>query len=301
MSSSTAIPFVLTHLNSEITLDTLATVYTQEEVEQITADARAVILVTETQAKEIFKFRTDAADVIDADESDIEFYTYDDAFNALAINPANAMMNVEGLSTNAIALADKLGVAYPANKCLVAHDFVRHLAQDLFGSYIGVDILNNEADLLANLRLKCGDTEEGAVMTVIKAAVKKVSVNSEEADMPGEAGAKYMTNSNAGADNLCRVLFSQMIDTEPARFANLDGTSSDTEPRPLPFFPGDSLNFKVIINAALGQHEFIRGADGEPVAPRSYEIRLQIVADDDSRENTVVADDEAVSAPPAAP
>ena len=45
MSSSTAIPFVLTHLNSEITLDTLATVYTQEEVEQITADARAVILV----------------------------------------------------------------------------------------------------------------------------------------------------------------------------------------------------------------------------------------------------------------
>jgi len=290
--SSTAIPFVLSHLNSEITLDTLATVYSQENVAPIEADARAIIYVTETQVKDIFKFRTDAADITDADATDIEFYTYDDAFNALELNPANAMMNTN-LSTNAIALADKNGVAYAPNKCLVAHDFVRHLAEDLFGSYIGVDILNNELALLANLRLKCGDVGEGNVMTVIKEAVQKVSVNSTEPDMAGEAGAKYMTNASTGLDNLCRVLFSQMIDTEPARFANLSEGSSDIDPRPLPFFPGDSLNFKVTINPAEGQHEFIRGAEGEPVATRSYEIRLQVVADDDASANTEVAADEA--------
>ena len=289
------INFVLSHLESATTLSQLATVYNQDAMTPIASDARAVIYVKEADAKAIFKIRTDAADVIDADSSDIEFYTFDDAFTALAINPADAMMN-KPESNNPIALADKSGASFEDNKSLLAHDFVRHLADDLFGSYLGVDIFNNELALIQNIRTKCSDSD-GNVMDVINASVKQVSVNSESTTiegLAGSAGAKYMTNANATAENLCRELFNQMISANPARFANLDGTSSDTEPRSLPFIVGDSLNFKLTVNPAEGQHVFIRGEEGEAVAARSYEIRLFIVSDTDAEKvNTAVADDEA--------
>lgn len=298
--STVPIAFVLTSLESETTLGQLATVYNQTAIEPIEANARAVLYVKEQDIKAVFHIKTDAADVMDTDSSDIEFHTYYEAFTDLAINPANAMMNVDGLSTNAIALADKNSVPYAADKCLVAHDFVRHLAKDLFGSHIGVDILNNEVALLQNIRTKCGDSE-GNVMDVINGLVKKVSRSSEDAELDGldgEAGSKYMTNENATSANLCRELYNQMISGEPSRFANLDEASSDTDTRPLPFFPGDSINFKLIINPAEGQHEFVRGAEGTPVANRSYEIRLQVIANDSDLVNTPPATEEEEAAAP---
>lgn len=298
--STVPIAFVLTSLESETTLGQLATVYNQTAIEPIEANARAVLYVKEDDIKAVFHIKTDAADVMDTDSSDIEFHTYYSAFTDLAINPANAMMNVDGLSTNAIALADKNSVPYAADKCLVAHDFVRHLAKDLFGSHIGVDILNNEVALLQNIRTKCGDSE-GNVMDVINGLVKKVSRDSEDAELDGldgEDGAKYMTNENATPVNLCRELYNQMISGEPSRFANLGEASSDTDTRPLPFFPGDSINFKLIINPAEGQHEFVRGAEGTPVANRSYEIRLQVIANDSDLVNTPPATEEEEAAAP---
>lgn len=292
--------FVLAHLNQETTLSTLATVYTQPDVPQIEADARGVIYVTESQIKGVFQIRTDAFDVIDAPETDIEYYVYKDVFdtlgaNAAGINPADAMMDT-AFSRDPISLNDKAANPYAPKKCSVAHDFVRHLAKDLFGSWIGVDILNNEAALLQNIRLKCG-SESGNVMDLINTLVANVSTTST-ATVEGLAGTsvKYMTNANETAENLCRVLFNQMITSQPARFANLAPldeagdpviNDQDGEPRPLPFMVGDTVNFKLIINPAEDQHAFIRGEEGTPVAPRSYEIRLQVIADDDATlENT---------------
>lgn len=292
--STVPISFVLTELASTTTLGQLATVYNQSPVTQVDADARAIIYVKEQDIKAVFHIKTDAADVMDTNSSDIQFHTYYSAFTGLEINPANAMMNVDGLSTNAIALADKNSVPYADDKCLVAHDFVRHLAKDLFGSHIGVDILNNEKALLQNIREKCGNST-GNVMDAINAIVKKVSRDSEETDfegLDGESGSKYMTNANETDANLCRALYSQMISAEPSRFANLDAASSDTETRPLPFFPGDSINFKLTINPAEGQQAVTRGAEGTPVASRSYEVRLHVIADDSELVNTTPAEEE---------
>lgn len=292
--STSAIDFVLTHLESSATLSQLATVYNQDAMAPIVRDAAGVLYLSQTQVRDIFKFRTDAADVIDAAAEDIEYYVYDDKFTELEINPANAMMN-KPESFSPIALSGK-ETPYPDNKCLVAHDFVRHLALDLFGSHIGVDIFNNELALVQNIRTKCGNGEED-VMGVINAAVKKVSVTSTETDfegLAGEAGSKYMTNANTTAENLCRELFNQMISLQPARFAGLDETSDDSVPRPLPFLAGDSINFKLTINPGENQHVFIRGESGEPVASRIYEIRLKVVSDEpeETEVNTAVAPDE---------
>ena len=298
--STVPIAFILTELESSTTLGQLATVYNQEAMEPIVADARAILYVKEQDIKAVFHIKTDAADVMDTDSSDIEFHTYYEAFTDLAINPANAMMNVDGLSNDAIALADKNSIPYADDKALVAHDFVRHLAKDLFGSHIGVDIFNNELALLQNIRTKCGDSE-GNVMDIINAAVMKVSRSSTDAELDGldgEDGSKYMTNENITPANLCRELYNQMISAESSRFANLDEASSDTDTRPLPFFAGDSINFKLTINPAEGQQALTRGPDGTAVAARSYEIRLRVIADDSDLVNTAPAsEEEEVAAP----
>ena len=292
VTSTSTINFVLSKFETEATLATLATVYQQEPVEQIDASATAIFYVTKEEMRNVFQFRTDAEDILDASASDLQYYVDDVAFKAIGIKPSDAMLNVETLSENPIATSDKNGNEYVANKMLVAHDFLRHLAKDLFGTYVGVDLFNNEVPLLQNIRARCGDVEEGAIMTQINALVDSVSMNSTDAEIvgiAGDAGAKYMTDDNDTNANLCRELYNQMISADIARFRDLALISvSDPEDGlySLPFVASDSVSFKVTLNPATGQHEFIRGESGEAVKSRSYEIKLVVVETEGEKLNT---------------
>jgi hypothetical protein len=281
--------FVLESLESSVTLGLLASVY-KSSITDITSDARAVLYVKQSDAKSIFKYQTDSFDTINDPDSDIKYFLHYDKFTDLAINPANAMMNAAE-SSSPIALTDKDGVALPANKTLLAHDFLRHIAKDLFGTHLGVDIFNNEKELMQNIRSVCSDAAEGNVMFEINKSVKKVSTEStddEVVGLKGEAGSKYMTNENETNENLCRVLFGQMMENASSRFAAIEQTEDE---QPLPFEIDDSINFKLTVSPAPDQHLLTRSSTD--VASRSYEIRLVIVDDnDDVKVNTEVADDE---------
>jgi hypothetical protein len=126
----------------------------------------------------------------------------------------------------------------------------------------------------------------------INAAVQKVSTVSTDATLTGlkgTAGAKYMTNENNTSENLCRVLFEQMMDNVSGRFATIDDVQIEQS---LPFEVEDSINFKLTVSAAPNQHLLTR--DATAVASRSYEIRLVVVADGESvKVNTAPAADEA--------
>lgn len=281
--------FVLESLESSVTLGLLASVY-KSSITDITSDARAVLYVKQSDAKSIFKYQTDSFDTINDPDSDIKYFLHYDKFTDLAINPANAMVNAAE-SSSAIALTDKDGVALPANKTLLAHDFLRHIAKDLFGTHLGVDIFNNEKELMQNIRSVCSDAAEGNVMFEINKSVKKVSTESTDSDvvgLKGEAGSKYMTNENETSENLCRVLFGQMMENASSRFAAIEQTEDE---QPLPFEIDDSINFKLTVSPAPDQHLLTRSSTN--VASRSYEIRLVIVDDnEDVKVNTEVAADE---------
>ena len=270
--------FVLESLESSVTLGLLASVY-KSSITDITSDARAVLYVKQSDAKSIFKYQTDSFDAINDPDSDIKYFLHYDKFTDLAINPANAMVNAAE-SANPIALTDKDGVALPANKTLLAHDFLRHIAKDLFGTHLGVDIFNNEKELMQNIRSVCSDAAEGNVMFEINKSVKKVSTEStddEVVGLKGEAGSKYMTNENETNENLCRVLFGQMMENASSRFAAIEQTEDE---QPLPFEIDDSINFKLTVSPAADQHLLTRSSDD--VASRSYEIRLVIVDDNEN-------------------
>lgn len=289
MSSST-INFVLSEFESEVTLGTLASLYS-ENIPTITADAKAVQYVSISDIKNVFKYQTDSNDVTNLDSTDLKYYTYDTEWPVL--NPANAMVE----AASAVATSAPSGAIAP-NKLFVAHDFTRHLADELFGTHLGVDLFNNELELLTNIREICGSGAAGNTWFDITASVKKVSVNSDAdgfAGLDGDSGAKYMTNANTSSANLCRVLMSQMIGSAPSRFAEI--SAADT-PQSLPFAVGDIISFKVNIKPAEGQKLLTKSAEAADVKDRSYEIKLEIVADDEAvKVNLAVADDEA--APPA--
>jgi hypothetical protein len=277
------------------TLDLLASVYT-EQTDPITADATATINVTKEELYQIFKFQTDAADITDAnnpdtsttfEDVDIKFYTYYDGFTAVAseLNPANALV-----TDNAIVTTDATtgGDAYPDDKMMVAHDFIRHLADDMFTTPYAVDLFDNEVNLLKNIRTVCGQgTSAGGQKYVLENIADKIkSVSTIVGDISGIEtdvnSLKYMPNinvENSGVKmNLGRILFSQMMSDATRITSWLDpsnavlplATFPRDQPLPLPFVDGDEIIFKVILKAAPTQHELVRSST--PVADRSYKI-----------------------------
>lgn len=274
---SVPVHFVLNAFDSTVQMDLSASIQTAE-IPALDVSAVAVFEVMLDDMKGLFKYQTDSSDLTNLDETDIKYYV-DETKWPSDFNPVNAMMN-DADSSGSIAID-----GFEPNKLLVAHDFVRYLASKLFNTFHGVDLFNNELELLQNLRLICNDSAEGHTAFDIKAALAKVGANATHADAEGEtAGAYYMTNKNNTSENICRVLLEQMTKTAIDRFAEI---SNSPESQSLPFLVGDSISFKLIVSAAEGQEE-LTGVDA--IDSRSYEIRLNIV---EAPANTEVASDEA--------
>lgn len=285
--------FTLESLASEVQLSQLAQVLKTDIPVLTDIDATAVYYVTLTDVKNIFGYQTDSFDTINADNSDVKYFVHYDKFVALGLNPANAMMDVSGLSENAIATMVKDGTPIPSDKNLVAHDFLRHIAKDIFKTHYGVDLFSNEKEVIQDIRSVCSDAALGNVMYGINETVKNVSTISEAvvSGLEGDANAKYMTNANHTSENLTRVLLEQMMGAEKERFAEIVDSSGEQS---LPFKADDSINFKLKISAADDQHLLTRS--DTPVASRTYKISLVVIADADAADkvNTPAAADEAL-------
>lgn len=258
-----SVHFVLSSLESTIAMDLSGSVQTNA-IPALVADASAILYVSVDTIKDVFKYQTDSTDFTDLAATDIKYYTYKSSFPDL--NPVNAMMDATE-SRSPIATSDAAGTL-PSNKMMVAHDFVRYLAYKLFGSHFGVDLFNNEVDQLKHLRALANSSSSGHTWYDIQAKVAAVDVSGSHADLAGVAGAKYMTNSNSSADNLCRVLFEQMTKTAISRFAGISPTDGIQS---LPFQEDDSISFKLTINPATGQNN-LTGVSS--FGGRSYDIRL---------------------------
>ena len=276
-SAMSSVHFVLTTLESSVQMGLEAAV-TTSAIDALDVSATAVFQVSVDSMKQLFKYQTDSNDVTDLDSTDIKYFVDSSAWPQL--NPANAMLDADE-SSSPIASA-----GIESNKQLVAHDFVRYLALKLFNTHLGVDLFNNEIELLNDIRSICDDSAAGHTMHDINEKVAKVSLSGTHADIQGTAGAKYMTNANQTAENICRVIMQQMTNNAVTRFASLE-TADANDRRALPFQADDSISFKVTINPADGQEE-LTGVSA--FGGRSYEIRLVLV--DATPENTAVAADE---------
>ena len=265
--------FVLDAFESSVTMTTSGGL-DSAAIPTVTADATAVFTVNVDHMKNVFKFQTDSADMLDTDASDLKYYV--NMADWPTLNPANAMMNHA-------ASASPIASGFAANKMLVAHDFTRYLAQELFGTHQGVDLFNNEVALLQNLRLICGTGAAGRTWADIVTKMTAVSTTGDANFIVSDASGNYTTNSSSSNENICRVLHQQIASAAKERFSTLTNTA---EAQSLPFQVDDVISFKVIINPAANQHDLT----GVPeIAARSYKIKLVMKASGDVSNTAVDA------------
>lgn len=253
------VDFVLSNFESSITMSVSGTV-ASSSIPSITADALADIDISLSALKSVFKFSTNSEDVTDLAADDLKYYV--DSASFPSVNPANATVKAaDAIATSGIA----------ANKQYVAHDFVRHIASELFNTYHGVDLFNNELALLNNIRSICG-SESGKLWDTLKGKLSKVGVAGDHTDLVKTSAKYYLTNANTTDENFTRVLMEQMMGVDSDRFATLESADADGL-RSLPFKSGDSISFKLTINPDANQKDLTGVAE---VKSRIYQIKLNV-------------------------
>lgn len=255
-----AVNFTLTGLNQEFTLGVSGEL-AGEVPATLDVSAVAIYNVKLSDMKNVFKFQTDSFDVNDVDASDIKYYVYMNAWPTDgSLNPVHA-----GMLTNPIlATAGDIVAA----KNLVKHDFLRYLAEKLFNTPHGVDLFSNEDALLADLATK-GATAKAAIDASLNAVNQANAAN-------GSSPHKYSTNDlSPAAANFSRELMRQIANVAPSRFYGITGS---TAIQSVPLEAGDTINFKVSISPAPGQHGLTSRLN--PFDTRVYQIQLLLKSSD---------------------
>jgi len=267
-----AVDFVLEKFNYELEMGVSGELYAVAPP-TLDTSANAEYYVSVADMRDTFYFQTDSRDINDLSGDDIKYYVNWPAH--VVLNPCHAFV-----SGNPIAVTNVNGVIAD-NRQLVKHDFIRHVANDLFNTHLGVDLFSNEQDLKDDLASK-GHTEAWAS---ILADISAVNVLNETLLGPDASGEYYTTDALDTSANLCRELLGQLLKTAPSRVYDLSAIAVDSniglEKFFIPFEDGDSISFKLTLSAAPNQHELVSKAN--PVPDRSYKIRLNVV-------NTVNAD-----------
>ena len=276
--------FILDAFQSEVTLDLCGNIYS-EMVAALDVSAVAIMYMKTSSLKSTFLFESDSTEFTDLANTGVRYFVNSDSWPLY--NPANAMLDIAGLSQNPIATVDGTGASFQRNKMLVAHDFVRYLAQQLFNTHFGVELFNNEVELLQSVRRACDDSAAGHTLFDLLQVLKNVDINksgNNPANMlgPDPSGYWYMDNDVTDPTNICRAIFEQMIDPSGVnRFSDIISgitTGPAGVAQSLPFIDGDSLSYKLIIHPADGQENLVGLA--APFGSRSFEIRIVLVADD---------------------
>ena len=276
VTDANKIDFVLDKFSGAYTMATLATMYSGATPTLLDVSATATYYISQTNINNVFKFQSDSWDFNDISASDIRYFIHMDQWPSdLLINPVNAMLDSPG-SSNAI-----LQVGIP-NRMLVKHDFIRYLALKLFNTASGVDLFNNEVDLVTALNTM-GDASFQADIsgTLWKyATTSSRAVDSTEFILDASSNLKCTTDNLTSNENICRELFNQILNNNKNRFSDVvfDGYNQAS----LPIIAGDSISYKFTVHPATNQNTLT----GVPAfGGRSYRIKL--IVDNGVGTNTV--------------
>lgn len=242
--------FVLTALNSQFQLSTSGAIpiYTPT----LTSDA--VITLNTTVTAEVmqntFFYRTDKD--VTQDASFVYYYVDSTKWTnqSTVLNPKNGVV-----TTNMYVSDDGVG-----------KDFLRDLAKQLFGTYLGADLFTNEDSVVTDIHAKCDSVATYAV-ALINSIDKTVGTSTLlKTDL---SGGKYL-DDNVTTSNISRELFNQLMTSAPGRF-------NDTKPQKyntvedgfykLPILQGDTITFKMTISPSTTQTAAV------PTGPTSLQSR----------------------------
>lgn len=220
-----------------------------------------------------FKFQSDATDINDASDEDLMFTITDYLIKSLDEGDlsGSSILGLSKVTTNPIATVDAANVNYVhtlANPSMgVDFDYVRYLAHNLFNTYLGADLFNNETELRNSISEISTDptvSAEAALRETLKYIMGARAGPLENVSVKDSSGVEL---------NISRELLLQVKELAPERLSDFDTSFSPYTAVPLR--ADDTINFKVTIKAAVGQED-LTGVDAIP--DRTYRIKLNLVA-----------------------
>ena len=161
----------------------------------------------------------------------------------------------------------------------IGKDFIRHLANGLFGTYLGADLFTNEDAVNTDINAKCDE-----IATTIGAKITALDfTNGTYGDLATDANSKKYMADNTSAENLGREMFNQLITAAPTRFVDINHAAngfnynaSEDGYYKMPILPGDTITYKVVLQPAAGQDAAV--ATGGSATERAYTVTLNVGA-----------------------
>ena len=163
---------------------------------------------------------------------------------------------------------------------VISKDFLRNVAQGLFGTHLGVDLFTNETTIRENL-----ETQTLNLATTIKNQITSVGIAGDNQYLVTDAsGNKYFPDPptdgspGPGTEDVTRALLLQMLQNAPGRFSDLETNYQFTD-KPgfykIPFVAGDSVSYAVTINPHTNQNNHVN--TGSNAESRKYRVKLNLV------------------------
>jgi hypothetical protein len=256
----TLVDFVLTALNTGITLSSSALL--PDYSPKIISDATITLTnkVSPSVLQETFYYRTD--EQITTDASFVYYYVDTAKWTSANrdINPKNGTVTLNRYVQN-----DPVG-----------KDFLRDLARQLFGTYLGADLFTNEDSFVSNINMNCDNVANA--ITLLLSSVDKTS-GSFSGMAIDSSGNKYL-DDNDSVSNISREIFNQLVTLAPGRFDDIktdykyNANVEDGFYR-IPFLSGDTLTFKLTISPAGTQRSAVP-TSSSLLKSRTYTVVLVV-------------------------
>lgn len=295
--------FYLSALNIEAAAS-LATLDGSDNTVPITGtDATAELDIPLSLAQSMFQYWSDATDINDIDSEDIKFRMVMPSVYA----PTNALLYPENISPgDADVILNHISYygegALDANKP-VRKDFVRYIAEEIFGTGNAADLFNNEEtvrdSIVANAKtalmerltklVQISDIDITGISNITYASTDTVVTDASFALVADVYDAVNLATDLTNFPS--KLIFRQLIGTAAtaSRFSTMSTMLAEEGDnwRKLPLAVADKLYFQLTVIPDAGQNNIIEpkatggfGADSD-IAPRKYLIKMNIVADGD--------------------
>ena len=229
-----------------------------------TVSADATVTCTGPNATDLqntFQFQTDS-DIATNSTDDVKYYVDTSQWSSMTtdLNP---------VTNGTISIADGGFVAAES----ISESFLRHLANGLFGTHLGVDLFNNETTVKGDIETSCG-----TLASSIGTTISSVGVSGSDGDLLGSAGSKYLDDNTTDTKNITRELVNQLLNNSDsqARFnaTNLStyAVSGQTGRYKVPLIAGDTISYKVTISPHANQDTNV--PTGSSTSARSFRVKL---------------------------